>query len=173
MTFFKRLDAALGWIYDLIGSLAGIVIGLFAIAIPLDLVLRLFKIGNLPGMQEVIEYVLFACVFLAAPWALRLGAHIRVDVLIRALPTARAKVVDRLLNLLGFVICAALAWYGFRNLIQAYTFNSTQRKYFDVPEWWLLTAFVICFLLLAVEFFSRILRGGASQETKSEHEGGF
>lgn len=173
MTFFKRLDVALGWIYDQMGTLVGIMIGIFAIAISLDLVLRLFKVGNLPGMQEAIEYVLFACVFLAAPWALRLGAHIRVDVLIGALPVGWAKVADRVLDFLGFVISAALAWYGGRNLMQAYTFNSTQRKYFDVPEWWLLTVFVVCFVLLAIEFLSRLLRGGAPLEGKNEHEGGI
>ena len=166
MTLFKKFDAALGWIYDQIGTLVGIVIGLFAIAIAVDLVLRLFKIGNLAGMQEIIEYTLFACVFLAAPWALRLGAHIRVDVLIGALPATWAKVADRVLDFLGFVICAALTWYGCRNLMQAYTFNSMQRKYFDVPEWWLLAVFVICFVLLAIEFLSRLLRGGATSRSR-------
>ena len=173
MSLFKKFDAALGWIYDQIGTLVGIAIGLFAISISVDLVLRLFKIGNLAGMQEIIEYALFACVFLAAPWALRLGAHIRVDVLVGALPATWARVADRALDLLGFVICTALTWYGCRNLMQAYTFNSMQRKYFDVPEWWLLTVFVICFVLLAIEFLSRLLRGGAPAEAEGRPEGGM
>ena len=173
MALFRKIDAVLGWVYDQIGTLVGIVIGLFAIAISLDLVLRLFKIGNLPGMQEIIEYVLFACVFLAAPWALRLGAHIRVDVLISTLPERWARFADRALDTVGCIICSALAWYGCRNLAQAYTFNAMQRKYFDVPEWWLLAVFVICFVLLAVEFASRLLRGGAPPEAESTHDGGM
>lgn len=170
---FRKIDGALGWAYDQIGTMVGIIIGLFAIAISVDLVLRLFKIGNLAGMQEIIEYVLFACVFLAAPWALRLGAHIRVDVVISTLPQRWARAADRVLDTVGFIVCAALAWYGWRNLAQAYTSNSMQRKYFDVPEWWLLTVFVICFVLLALEFLSRLLRGGAPAEAEDTREGGM
>ncbi len=173
MQLFRGLDTLLGHLYDWIGTAFGIAIGLFAVAIALDLVLRLAKLGNLAGLQEVIEYVLFAGVFLAAPWALRLGAHIRVDVLLTQLPSGLARAADRLLDFLGLVISTVLAWYGWKNLMLAYADDSMQRKYFDVPEWWLLSVFVICFVLLGLEFLFRIIRAGAAPEARADREGGL
>ena len=58
------LDAVFGRLYELVGTLVGLTIGGFVIAIALDLFLRLSGLGNLAGMQEIIEYALFAGVFL-------------------------------------------------------------------------------------------------------------
>jgi TRAP-type C4-dicarboxylate transport system permease small subunit len=160
MPEFSRIDAFFGRLYDHIATLVGVTIGLFAICISLDLVLRLAHLGNLPGVQELIEYALYAGVFLAAPWVLRLGAHVRVDLVLGALPAPLSRLLDRSLDLLGMVICLVLLRYGWANLSQAYQFQSMQMKYFVVPEWWLLVVFVISFLLLALEFLFRFLRGG-------------
>ncbi|MEM1048959.1 MAG: TRAP transporter small permease [Pseudomonadota bacterium] len=158
MKALAALDAAMGRLYTFVGTAIGLSIGLFAVAIVVDLVLRLFEIGTLPGYQEIIEYTLFAGVFLGAPWVLRLGAHIRVDVLVDALPHNVARLLDRLLDLFGLLISLVLAWYGLQNLLTAYEFGALQRKYFNVPEWWLLSVFVLCFVLLALEFVFRLAR---------------
>ena len=170
---FKTFDAAMGRFYDHVGTLVGVSIGLFALAISLDLVMRLMGIGNLGGVQEIIEYALFAGVFLAAPWVLRLGAHVRVDLVISALSTRAARVLDRLLDFLGFTICALLMFYGTINLRDAYAFGSMQMKYFNVPEWWLLTVFVVSFVLLGIEFLSRMARGGDAAADHDDLSGGM
>jgi TRAP-type C4-dicarboxylate transport system permease small subunit len=171
MPLFRRFDAALGRAYKLIGDAVGISIGLFALSIALDLVLRSAGLGNLPGLQEIIGYSLFVGVFLAAPWVMRLNAHIRVDVLLSVLPGGLSRWLERFLDLLGFVICLALVRYGIKNWQQAYEFGSTQFNYFEVSEWWLLTAFVICFFLLAIEFLSRLIRGGAPIDAAQSQTG--
>jgi len=173
MAAFARFDALMGRFYYHLGTWVGISIGLFAVSISLDLFLRLLGWGNLPGVQEIIEYALFAGVFLSAPWALRLGAHVRVDLLVSALPKAAATGLERALDIFGAMVCFVLIWFGSINLSQAYAFNSMQMKYFKVPEWWLLTVFVVSFFLLAVEFLSRLLRGGNAEEAAMEHTGGL
>ena len=172
MSDFHRLDALLGRFYHHVGSLVGLSLGLFAVAISLDLILRLFGLGNLPGMQEIVEYALFAGVFLAAPWVFRLGAHVRVDLLLSGLPEKAGNALNRVLDIVGLLICLVLVWFGSINLSSAYAFNSLQMKYFNVPEWWLLTVFVICFALLALEFVCRLLRGGDAPESRSDAAGG-
>lgn len=173
MNGFKRFDALLGHFYYHLGTVIGISIGLFAVAISLDLFLRLFGIGNLPGVQEIIEYILFAGVFLSAPWALRIGAHVRVDLLISSLPAAPARVLDHALDVAGLAICLTLLWFGGINLKFAYMFNSMQMKYYNIPEWWLLTVFVVSFSLLTLEFISRMIRGGNAPEKNQHAAGGF
>ncbi|MGI9507716.1 MAG: TRAP transporter small permease, partial [Geminicoccaceae bacterium] len=120
MSAFHRLDALMGRFYHHVGSLVGLSLGLFAVAISLDLFLRLFGLGNLPGMQEIIEYALFAGVFLSAPWVLRLGAHVRVDLLLTSLPDKAANMLGRVLDAVGLLISVILIWFGTINLSTAY-----------------------------------------------------
>lgn len=164
MSRFQRFDRVMGRIYHHVGNAVGISIGLFAVAISLDLILRLMGVGNLPGVQEIIEYLFFAGVFLSAPWVLRIGAHVRVDLVISNLPPKVARALDRLLDLLGLSICLVLLWFGTVNLKFAYLFNSLQMKYYHVPEWWLLSVFVVSLSLLVLEFACRLLRGGHARE---------
>lgn len=172
-TSFNIFDALMGRFYDHVGTLVGISIGLFALAISFDLVMRLLSVGSLGGVQEIIEYALFAGVFLAAPWVLRLGGHVRVDLLVSSLSSRASRVLDRLLDLTGAAICIALVFYGTINLRDAYNFGSAQMKYFNVPEWWLLAVFVVSFILLTIEFLSRIIRGGDVKQEQFEVGGGM
>ncbi|MEQ8348727.1 MAG: TRAP transporter small permease [Sneathiellaceae bacterium] len=173
MNGFRRLDIAFGRVYGVIGALVGISIGLFAVAISLDLILRLLGWGNLPGMQEIVEYVLYIGVFLAAPWVLRLNAHIRVDLLVGALPDGARVAVERALDLAGIVICALLFWYGLRNLLSAKAVGAMQYDYYEVAEWFLLLFFVAGFVLLGIEFLFRMIRAGTAPEAADSEEAGF
>ena len=53
-------------------------------------VIRNFGFGGLPWSNEVSEYILYLVTLLSAPWLLRRGQHIRVDILLRALPARLA-----------------------------------------------------------------------------------
>ena len=171
MSLFDRFDRAMGRFYEGIGTVVGLTIGLFAVAISVDLILRLFSLGNLPGMQEIVEYALFAGVFLTAPWLVRLGAHIRVDLLLFALPPSVRLTTERVIDLLGVIICCAMIRYGAINLGNAWSFGSEQMKYFNVPEWWLLSVIVIAFSLLALEFALRFLRAGRQGSAAAPEKG--
>ena len=155
----KFIDGGLGRLYGMVANVTGIVIGLFAIFIALDLSLRKLGLPLIEGLQEIIEYALYVVVFLSAPWVLRLGAHIRVDMLSALIGEGKSRLLDLFLNLLGFVICLLLVYYGMRNLLEAYDFGSAQRQVFIVMEWHLLVVFVLSFLLCAFEFLLRIWRG--------------
>jgi TRAP-type C4-dicarboxylate transport system permease small subunit len=155
---FKQLDTAFGRLYETIGTLVGLVIAGFVIGISVDLFLRLFGLGTLAGVQEIIEYALFACVFLTAPWLLRLGAHVRVDLLLSALPRKVLILVERAIDVFGCVICIAMAWFTWVNLANSRMFDAMLMKYFNVPEWWLLAIVLVSFALLAIEFVFRFFR---------------
>ncbi len=164
MQAFATIDRALGAAYAFVGLLVGATIAAFALSISLDLALRLLGRGNLPGVNEVIEYLLFTGVFLGAPWVLRQGSHVRVDLLVSNLPAGMARGLERLLDLVGCIICGLLVHYGWVSLDAAWMFQSMQHKYFVMPEWVLLSVFVGCFVLLFVEFLFRLIRGGAAPE---------
>ena len=51
--------------------------------------LRNAGLGGIPWSSEVSEDILYLMTLLAAPWLLRQGQHIRVDILLRAVPPRR------------------------------------------------------------------------------------
>ncbi|MGB0507578.1 MAG: TRAP transporter small permease [Pikeienuella sp.] len=151
-------DAAFGRFYDLLGTIAGLSIAGIVIGISVDLFLRSFGLGNLAGVQEVIEYVLFAGVFLTAPWLLRLGAHVRVDILLSALPRRGLILFERIIDVAGCLICLTMTWFAYVNLSNSVMFDAMLMKYFNVPEWWLLAVVLATFSLLSLEFIFRFFR---------------
>ncbi|CAN0492337.1 unnamed protein product, partial [Discosporangium mesarthrocarpum] len=62
-------------------------------------------------LNEIIEYLLLAGVFLGAPWVLRQGSHVRVDLLVGNLHYPLAGCMDRLLVLVGFDLCLLVVLY--------------------------------------------------------------
>ena len=141
-----------------LGVAVALSIGFFALSIPLDLFLRLARLGNIPWLNEVIEYLLYAGIFLAAPWVLRQGAHVRVDLVQTALPAGMARWLERGLDALGLLICLVLAYYGTLAIADAVANNAIERKTLDVPQWYLLSVFVVSMALVAIEFAIRLAR---------------
>ena len=114
------IDRALGRLNTWIGYTVAISLGLFALAIPLDLLIRRVGLGNMPWLYELVEYVLYIGVFLGTPWVLREGAHVRVDLVISSLPRRLAIRLEQFLDGAGAVVSAILLYYGCVATIEAY-----------------------------------------------------
>ena len=184
----NSLPRSLNRIYEgaLIALLAAsaALLAFMALAVSLDVAIRNFSqaslqlpgftlswnLGwkNLPWVLEVSEYILFGATFLAAPWALRHGGHVRVDVVERALGQRAQGALRFVANGIGLAVCFFLVIYGTRTALEAYSLNALIFKHFVVPEWWLLPLIPIPSVLLAIEFLLRLagLResGGEGQE---------
>ena len=68
------------------GVLSSLIIAFMALLLSLDVFLRNNGLGNMPWLLEVTEYGLFTSTFLAAPWVLHIGGHVKVDILIKLFP---------------------------------------------------------------------------------------
>ena len=150
-----------------IGYLVAASICAMAILITLDVGLRAFRIGNLPWLNEVAEYALYAGTFLAAPWALRLGAHVRIDIIVDGLPDQASRSLEQFVDLLGGGISAVLLYFGCVGTLEAYEFGHMQFKTITIANWPLLSVFALSMLLLTTEFafrFARACRSGAARD---------
>jgi TRAP-type C4-dicarboxylate transport system permease small subunit len=161
LAFFERL-------LDLFCSLFGVVLGLIVALICLDVALRNLALGSLPWLIELSEYLMYAGTFLAAPWVLRQGNHVRVDMLLVALPKRLAIRLEQLVDLIGLAISLVLLYYGSAVVTDAWRSNMVAYKTWYVPEWLLYLAIPTGALLLAIEFVLRFLRvKGVVKETYS------
>ena len=113
---------------------------------------------GVPWANEVTEYALYLITMLTAPWLLRRGLHIRVDVLLRAMPRRLAWYCEWLVDLLSLVCCVAIAYYGLKAVLSSHAIDGMVVKVLSVPEWWLLVPLPVAFALLAIEVLFRMQR---------------
>lgn len=154
-------EAGFARLVTFMGAIFALIIAWLAVSVTADVILRNFAIGNIPWLNEVAEYLLYTGTFIAAPWALRAGAHVRVDILVSALPRETGLQLERLLDVLGFVIAAILFYYGSVAVYDAVVSGAKQYKMLTISEWLLLIPFALSSLLLAIEFVFRFLRARA------------
>ena len=148
--------------YDRFIDLLGVAVALMLLALPalitLDVAVRVLRIGSIKWSVDVSEYLLFFSTFLGAPWLMRLGLHVRVDVLLSALNKDTARRFEQALDLFCIGICGVLAYYGFLAAVDAYRLELKQFKALTVFDWPFHAVFVFTMVLLAAEFVRRMRR---------------
>lgn len=158
----ERIAAAYGRLLSGLALAACAVLFLMTLMICADVLLRNVRI--IPGVfglawsNEVSEAMLYLITMLAAPWLLRQGQHIRVDVVLRAVPARLGWCFEWIADTLGLACCLSIAYYGARAALASFRAGSISIKTLVTPEWWLLTPLPIAFLLLAIEMGFRMRR---------------
>ncbi|MBI07641.1 MAG: C4-dicarboxylate ABC transporter permease [Rhodospirillaceae bacterium] len=150
------------WFYlkllELGGLLAALAYGLIALFVTIEVAIRNLGIGSMLWLTEVIEYSLFVATFVAAPWVLNKAAHVRVDLLPLALPARGRRVLECVVDSLGFTISLFFCWYGVGVAYDAYDTGIVVYNQLAVPEWWLFLPVPFAGALLAIEFVLRFVR---------------
>jgi TRAP-type C4-dicarboxylate transport system permease small subunit len=139
-------------------TLFALVLGALIVLMCADIAVRNLRAGSLPWLIELTEYLLYAGTFLAAPWVLRQGSHVRVDALLVSLPKRHAARLERVVDLVGLGISLFLVYFGALAVIDAWNTNLVARKTWNFEEWLLLLPIPVSGLLLAAEFALRIAR---------------
>ena len=113
---------------------------------------------GLAWSNEISELMLYLITMCVAPWLLRQGQHIRVDILLQALPARLAWVFEWIGDVIGLVCCAIIAWYGTQAAWSSYAAGAVNIKTLVTPEWWALAPLPVVFVLLAIEMIFRMIR---------------
>ncbi len=149
-TFGRVLDAMM---------LAACMIVLFmTLLIGADVGLRNAGLGGVSWSNEVSEYCLYLITLLSAPWLLRQGQHIRVDILLKAMPPRIGWLLEWVGDLLGLACSVYFLWYGWKVLAASYSSGAVSIKTLVLPEWWLLVPMPLAFLAVSIEFVFRMHR---------------
>lgn len=154
----RRLNELYGRVLDVMAVIGALLILGMMLMITIDVGLRFFGGRGIGWTGEVSEYILYLSTFLAAPWLLRMGRHVRLDLVLRALPPQLGWVAEWLTDLVGAVVCAALAVSGVRILLASKAGANLVIKTLEFPEWYLLIPVPVTFLLLVIEFIFRMYR---------------
>ena len=157
-----RFEAAYGKLLEAFAFVAcALVLGM-TLMICADVLLRNVRIipgvAGLAWSNEISEGALYLVTMLTAPWLLRRGQHIRVDIVLRAVPKRLGWIFEWIVDVLGLACCLFIAWYGARAALASFKAGSLSIKTLVTPEWWLLSALPVAFLALSLEMLFRMRR---------------
>ena len=156
------LASTYGKLLAALALLACAVLFAMMLVICVDVLLR--NVRLIPGVysvawaNEATEYSLYLITLLTAPWLLRQGQHIRVDVFLRMVPPRIAWYCEWLCDLTAFVVCLLIAYASWKATLSSMAINAMVVKTLVTPEWWLLAPLPSAFALLAVEMLFRMRR---------------
>jgi TRAP-type C4-dicarboxylate transport system permease small subunit len=153
-----RLSAAFGRLFDVLAVIAAALLLAMVALVTGDILLRNMTARGFVWANEVSEYALYLMTLLTAPWLLRRGQHVRLDLVLTALPRRFAWIMEACGDVIGFAVCLAMIRYGTLMTLEAWQLGSITIKNLVFPEWWLLAPLPVIFVLLAIEFVFRFLR---------------
>jgi TRAP-type C4-dicarboxylate transport system permease small subunit len=157
-----RLSAAFGRVLDALAVAAALILFAMVAIVTADVVLRNAVDAGIAWANEVSEYALYIMTLLTAPWLLRRGQHVRLDIVLTLVPARVAWLMEAAGDVLGFAVSVVLIRYGLVMTIDSWRLGAITIKNLVFPEWWLLALLPATFVLLAVEFvfrFDRLLKG--------------
>src|SRR5437762_14350452 len=115
-----------------------------------DILLRNLTRTGFSWANEVTEYALYLITLLTAPWLLRRGQHVRIDMMLVIVPPLLAWACEAAADLVGLAASLVLVWYGTVMTAQSARLGSLTIKHLVFPEWWLLALLQICFVVVAL-----------------------
>jgi TRAP-type transport system small permease protein len=170
-----RLSLFFGRLFEALAIAAALILLATVIVVTADIVLRnTVRGGGFSWANEVSEYALYLMTLLTAPWLLRRGQHVRLDIILTLVPARVAWLMEAVGDLLGFAVCVVLIRYGFAMSYDSFRLGAITIKNLVFPEWWLLAPLPAAFALIAVEFvfrFDRLLRGARARRFEATSVG--
>lgn len=171
MTYLSKAFAKL---LNALVVLAALTLLGMVVMVTADIILRNFTRTGFPWANEVSEYALYITTLLTAPWLLRRGQHVRIDLVLTAMPARIAWLMEAAADVIGFAVCVIIMRYGFKMTVDSAMLGSITIKNLVFPEWWLLWPLPLCFALLAVEFvfrFDQLIRSEPSRRAEATSVG--
>lgn len=157
-----RVSSAYGRLLAGLALIGCAILMAMTLIIVADVALRNIAVPGLPrGLAwstEVSELMLYLITMSVAPWLLRQGRHIRVDIVLQSLPRRLAWGLEWAGDVIGMGCCVAMAWYGSRAAWSSYASGAVNIKTLVTPEWWALAPLPLVFVLLGIEMVFRVIR---------------
>src|SRR5215469_3872085 len=103
-----RLSAAFGRLYDALALVAALILLTMTLLVAADIILRNIARVGFPWANEVSEYALYLMTLCTAPWLLRRGQHVRIDIVLTLVPPRVAWLMEGAVDILGFAVSLVL-----------------------------------------------------------------
>jgi TRAP-type transport system small permease protein len=145
---------------------AGVSLLFMVVLIAAGVLLRFAFAQPILGLNEIVQLNSVAVVMLALPWATSEGAHVRVDVLDKAIGRAGRYAGDLMSRALSVFVLAVLVWRAALKALDALKYGDATNM-LGLPVWpfyaILALGMALCVVVLAVQVVA-LLAGGPRDE---------
>lgn len=158
---FERLAAGFAVI-------AAVLILAMSLWITYDVLARnIFGIGS-PWFFDLSEYALVWITFLGAPWVLLRDRHVRIEILVDALPVGAQRAFGIVVSVVAIGICGVLAWRTGIAAIEYYQNDVMMPRIWRIPRIWPYVIVPVGTGMLAVAFAVRLAHYLTSRDPEAE-----
>lgn len=107
---------------------------------------------------EMAVYLIVGAVLVGSPYCLMTRGHIGVDLVSHLLSPGGRRILERVLAVLGIVVCLYLAWKGLELTVGAYETNEGSGSSWNPPRWPFFAMMPIGLGLTALQYVAEMLR---------------
>jgi TRAP-type C4-dicarboxylate transport system permease small subunit len=140
------------WIVDVMAILAGVLLVGAVLIESIEVVMRYFFHRPLIWAVEVCEYILFSIAFLGAPWLLKKGGHVNVDVIIERISPRSRRYLELVICGIGIFISAVIVWFSAITAWDSYMSGIVVTKTLTVQKHSFIFLITWGYLFLLIEF---------------------
>ena len=137
----------------LLAAIVGLLLLFAMLAVSADVVGRYFLNTPIGWVLEITEYILLYTPFLGMAWLVRRAeGHVRIDLIVKALPPRIQVILNLLVAVIAAVFCAVAAWYAAETTWDHYLRSVETYGIYPIPKWIVLIVIAAGFAFTAVEF---------------------
>ncbi len=154
------MDALSAWLDRLArlsGAAAAASLAAIAVIIAAQIVMRLMG-QQIPAADDFAAWAMASAAFLALPYALRKGDHIRVTLLAHMLPQSWQHAIELLATATGSALAVWGAWHAVDFVLDSWQYNELAQGMLAVPLWIPQLSMAVGMALLALTMLERLLR---------------
>lgn len=150
------------------GILAAGFLALIGIIIAAQIGARLFGI-QIPSSDDFAAWAMAASLFLALPYALRHGDHIRVTIVLQFVPQRFVQAYETVATLIGLGLSGWCSWHAINFVYESYVYKEVASGMVAVPLWIPQLAMPIGLTLLTAMMAQRLVRCLRGQQLEPSH----
>lgn len=167
----KSLDSISRVVSLAFAVVAASIIAVIMVMTTADVIKRFFTGSSIPGTSEFSEVFLVASVYLGLAFAMRIGAHVGVDLVIMRLRPRAARVVQAIGLSIAVIILSWMVFETVGTALHSISVNEFRYGIVKVPVWPAKIAIPVGLLALILECLvvtGKVLRGDATASGEDE-----
>ena len=139
-------------IIDFMAFLAGVLLVGAVLIVCFEIWMRYFVRKPQVWTVEVCEYILFAIAFLGAPWLLKKGGHVSIDIIVAQMGPKTRIYLGLFSKAMGVLISAIICGFSMATSWDSYVSGVVVIKTLSIPKYYFLMLIALGYFFLLIEF---------------------
>jgi len=147
----------LDWILDAMAVVAGAMLVALVLIVCIEICARYFFHSPQVWTVEVCEYLLFSLAFFGAPWLLKVGGHVNIDIFTGQFSERKQQAMGAFSAIAGSLVAAVIVWTSLRVALDSYKTGVLLTKTISVPQYPFILLIALGYLFLFFEFIRQFI----------------